>query len=56
MIDELQWAIAKKIYECRNGAGCVPWHRLPALTQNPYLSDAAAAMSAMKEMDKRGEA
>jgi hypothetical protein len=41
--------IAKSIYMHRNGNGCRPWGKLPAVHQIPYLDDAEAALSALKE-------
>ncbi|MCP8895329.1 hypothetical protein KYK29_10325 [Shinella daejeonensis] len=40
---------ARKIYERRNGHGCKPWSRLPRSHQEPYLTDASAAIEAMRE-------
>lgn len=41
--------VAQAIYEDRNGRGCIPWNRLPAAHKAPYLSDARAAIEAMRE-------
>lgn len=39
--------VARAIYEDRNGSGCVPWARRGSELQNPYRSDACAAIKAM---------
>ena len=39
--------MARAIYEKRNGAGCTPWSRLPKSHQDPYRSDARAAIDAL---------
>lgn len=41
--------VARAIYEGRNGHGCKAWSRLPKAHQEPYLSDARAAIKAMRE-------
>lgn len=41
--------VAKNIYEGRNGRGCVPWSRRSGGHKAPYLSDARAAIEAMRE-------
>ena len=40
--------VAKSIYESRNGNGCKPWRPLGAAHKAPYLSDAQAALEAMR--------
>jgi hypothetical protein len=40
--------MARAIVIDRNGANCLPWSRLPASHQKPYLSDATAALSALE--------
>jgi hypothetical protein len=40
-------ALAKAIYEGRNGKGCRAWGSLPQSHRNPYLTDAHAAVKAM---------
>ena len=49
MSSEMQERIARAIYEGRNGAKCKPWAHQPAAHREPYLSDALAAMKAMRE-------
>lgn len=49
MPSEMQERIARAIYEGRNGAKCKPWAYQPAAHREPYLSDALAAMKAMRE-------
>ena len=44
---ETRDAVARAIYEGRNGKGCTPWSRLPASHKEPYLKDADAATRAM---------
>ena len=44
--------VGKAIYESRNGAGCTPWGRQTAAHKSPYLSDALAALKAMREPSK----
>lgn len=41
--------VARAIYEKRNGAGCKPWSRLPQAHRDPYMTDARAAITAMRE-------
>lgn len=41
--------VGRAIYEDRNGAGAVPWIRLKGDYKLPYLSDARAAIAAMRE-------
>lgn len=48
-VSEMQERIARAIYESRNGAGCVSWDRRDRAHKAPYLSDALAAMKAMRE-------
>lgn len=48
-VSEMQERIARAIYESRNGAGCVSWARRDRAHKAPYLSDALAAMKAMRE-------
>ena len=43
--------VARAIYEGRNGHGCKAWSRLSKAHQEPYLSDARAAIKAMREVD-----
>lgn len=38
-------AIARAIYERRNGHGCKPWSLLPKAHKEPYLGDAEAAQA-----------
>lgn len=42
-------AIAKAIYEGRNGKGCKAWARLPKAHQEPYRADARAAVEVMAD-------
>lgn len=49
MASEMQERIARAIYEGRNGARCVPWHRQPHAHKAPYQADAIAVMKAMLE-------
>jgi len=42
---ELVSAVAKAIYEKRNGRGCKPWSYQTMSHQQPYLDDAQAAIS-----------
>ena len=42
---ELVSAVAKAIYEKRNGRGCKPWSYQTMSHQQPYLDDAQAALS-----------
>lgn len=44
--------VAKAIYADRNGAGCVPWSRLSKAHHAPYISDALAAIRALREPDE----
>lgn len=46
-----QETVARAIYESRNGRGCVPWGRLTKAHQEPYLSDATAALTALLALD-----
>ena len=46
-----QETIARAIYECRNGRGCLPWARLTKAHREPYLSDATAALTALLALD-----
>lgn len=41
--------VARAIYEKCNGAGCRAWGSLPKSHQEPYLSDARAAIGEMRE-------
>lgn len=41
--------VARAIYEKRNGRGCKPWGNQPAAHKEPYLSDARAAIAAIRE-------
>lgn len=49
MTSELQDRIARAIYEGRNGRGCTPWARLAGAHKRPYVTDALAAMKAMRD-------
>lgn len=40
--------VAKAIYENRNGRGCKQWTIIPKSHQDPYRSDARAALEAIK--------
>ena len=42
-------AVAKAIYEKRNGAGATPWAWRDAAHRAPYIADARAAIMAIKE-------
>lgn len=44
--------IARAIYEKRNGKGCYPWSLRTKSHRDPYLSDARAAIEAMKKHDE----
>ncbi len=46
--DDLREAVARAIYESRNGPGCKPWARLPTAHKVPYLIDADAALAAVR--------
>lgn len=49
--------VARAIYEARNGRGCKSWQRLPKSHREPYLSDARAAIAAMRDpTDKQVDA
>jgi hypothetical protein len=48
MAESMIERVAKAIYEKRNGSGCTPWGRQKKVHQAPYLSDAAAAIEAMR--------
>lgn len=41
-------AVARAIYEGRNGRGCVPWSKREAAHKAPYLKDADAAIAVLK--------
>ena len=43
--------VARAIYEKRNGKGCYPWSLRTKSHRDPYLSDARAAIEAMREPD-----
>jgi len=45
---ELVSAVAKAIYEKRNGRGCKPWSYQTMSHQQPYLDDAQAAISTIR--------
>lgn len=45
-------AVAKAIYEGRNGKGCTPWSRQPGAHREPYLKDARAALLALSPGDR----
>lgn len=49
MAGDMQERVARAIYESRNGRGCTPWARIAGSHKAPYLSDAIAAMKAMRE-------
>lgn len=49
-------AVAKAIYESRNGHGCTPWSRLPGAHKGPYLADAMAAIRVILETQYPGRA
>lgn len=49
MTENMMERIGKAIYEGRNGNGCTAWGRLPQSHKAPYLSDARAAIEAMRE-------
>jgi len=57
-VNDLIERAARAIYASRNGSGCKPWSLLPKAHKAPYLSDARAAISAMRdptpEMRKAG--
>lgn len=40
-------AMARAVYEARNGYGCKAWARLPELYHAPYKHDATAALTAL---------
>jgi hypothetical protein len=46
---ELVEQVARSIYESRNGHGCKPWVHQPKAHQQPYLTDATAAIAAVRE-------
>jgi len=48
-MNEMIETVARAIYEKRNGTGCKPWPRLPRSHQDPYRSDARAAIEAMRD-------
>lgn len=48
-MSEMIERIAKAIYEKRNGAGCHPWRYRTSTHKAPYLTDASAALEAMRE-------
>lgn len=41
--------VAKAVYEGRNGKGCTAWGHLQNAHKAPYLTDARAAIEAMRE-------
>lgn len=41
--------MARAIYEGRNGPGCKPWAHIEAGHRKPYLTDALAALKAIRE-------
>lgn len=54
--DETREAVARAIYESRNGRGCVPWARQPDSHKQPYRADADAALAALQALAvKRAE-
>lgn len=44
--------VARAIYEKRNGHGCKAWAHLPKAHQDPYRSDARAAIEAIPDDDE----
>lgn len=44
--------VAKAIRDDRNGSGGTPWGHLPNSHKAPYLSDARAAIEAMREPEE----
>lgn len=50
MAEKLE-AVARAIYEGRNGRGCVPWARQASAHKEPYLKDAEAALLAIFEIE-----
>lgn len=46
---ELTNAVAKSIYENRNGHGCKPWSFQTMSHKQPYLDDAEAAIAIVNE-------
>lgn len=48
MSSEMLESVARVIYEDRNGPGCKPWSRLPEAHQEPYRSDARAALTGIR--------
>lgn len=44
--------VARAIYEKRNGHGCKPWTHLPKAHQEPYRSDARAAIESIPDDDE----
>ncbi len=55
-------AMARRIYEDRNGHGCKPWSLLPNAHKEPYQKDAIAAHKALFDtlaaegLSRKGEA
>lgn len=49
-------AIARAIYEWRNGHGCKPWALLTKAHKEPYLGDAEAALRIITEANFPGRA
>lgn len=49
MTESMIERVAEAIYQKRNGFGCKPWARLTRSHQEPYKSDASAAIAAMRE-------
>lgn len=47
--------VARAIHKGRNGPGRTPWAHLPKSHQEPYLTDARAAIAAMKYSDGEDE-
>lgn len=41
--------VGRAIYEGRNGAGAVPWSKLPGWHRYPYTEDAKHALAAIRE-------
>jgi hypothetical protein len=48
-MNEMVESVARAIYEQRNGYGCKPWGIQTKTHKAPYLSDAEAAIVAMRQ-------
>lgn len=55
-MDETREAVARAIYEGRNGRGCVPWSRQTDSHRQPYRADADAALRCLLVRDFPGRA